>query len=158
MGRVAHMEAAQRFVRQPPDGDHASADGESTGKRQAGYDLGACGQTVPGRVPGMRRDDVPEQNVSLELERAENAVHDCRRHLRRPAAGQLPLGRERDPRDACAAIARCFPDENDRGGRPLGEVLAEAFAEQGRAGTFGVLVERRADPGRRELGDECARR
>ena len=86
VGRVAYVEAAERFVREPPRGDDTAADREATGKRKAGCDLGARGRAVPSYVSGMRRHDVPEQDVLLELELAENAVHDRRRRFRGPAS------------------------------------------------------------------------
>ena len=49
----------------------------------------------------MGGNDVPEQHLVGEAQLREHAVHDRRRRLRRPPAGQLPLGRERDaPRRA----------------------------------------------------------
>ena len=61
----------------------------------------------------MCRDDIPEQDVVLEPELAQNAVNDRRARLGRAATRELPLGRERDPADARAAVAGRFADEQD---------------------------------------------
>ena len=76
-------------------------------------DLGAGRLPVRLRRARMRRDEVPEQDVVLEPELRERPLHDRRGRLRRPAAGQLALGGERNPRDARAAVAGRLADEQD---------------------------------------------
>ena len=73
-------------------------------------------------------------------------MHDRCRRLRRPAARQLPLRRERDARDARAAVARRLADKQDRRAGALLEVAREAL----RQAVVAVLVERVADPRRGE--------
>lgn len=62
----------------------------------------------------MRGNDVPQQHRLLQPELGEHAVNDGRGGLRRAGAGQLPLGGERDARDAGTAVAGRLPDEKDR--------------------------------------------
>jgi hypothetical protein len=102
----------------------------------------------------MRRDEVPEQHAVLEPELGQRSLHDRRRRLRRPVTGELALGRERDPRDACAAVAGRLADEQDAGFTPFSEVPL-----QPRAPKLGVrvLVEGGADPRGCEPLDEARR-
>ena len=95
----------------------------------------------------MRRHDVPEQHVVGDSELAQDAVHDRRRRLGRPGAGQLPLGRERHTAHARPAVAGRFTDEHDRHARALGEVRVQPLAAQPGAS---VLVVRRSDACARE--------
>jgi acylphosphatase len=102
----------------------------------------------------MRRDDVPEQDVVLEAELAEDAVHDRRRRLGGTTAGELPLGRERDSRDPGSAIAGRLADEQDRRPCAVSEVRGQPVAEERRVRSGGVLVERRADARTRKRLDK----
>jgi len=90
---------------------------------------------------GMGRHDVPEQHAVLEIELREDAVHDRRGRLARACSCELAFGRERDPGDACPAVARRFTYEQDGRTRVFLEVVREAFGEQ----LVAVLVERVAD-------------
>lgn len=91
----------------------------------------------------MRRHGVPEQHVGLELELGERAVDDRRRRLGRAGAGELPLRREGQTADACAAVASRLADEEVAGIRTPVQIVDETLAPQF---GIGVLVERVADP------------
>jgi hypothetical protein len=103
----------------------------------------------------MRGNDVPEQHVLLELELGQDAMGDGGRRFRRPQAGELPLGRERDPGDACAPVPGRLADEEDRRGRLSLQVVGEPRAQEPRTWAFRVLVEGRSDVRGRDLLDEC---
>src|SRR5919197_171294 len=90
----------------------------------------------------MRGHDVPEENLFLDAELREHAVHDRGAGLGRPGAGELALRRERDAADARAAIARRLADEDRRRMLALAEIRPQAPAPQRGAR---VLVVRRAD-------------
>jgi len=90
----------------------------------------------------MRRDDVPEQDIVLDPELDEDAMHDRRGRLRGAGAGQLALRRKGHAADARAAIARRFADENDLRSRTLLEIRTKPVAAQLRTR---VLIVRRAD-------------
>src|SRR5262245_56531322 len=102
----------------------------------------------------MRRNDVPEEHVVGDAELGQDTMDDRRARLRRTRARQLPLGRERDAADACAAVAGSFADEDRRRVAAREEVLAEALAQRLRAR---VLVVRRADARTRKTFDEVGR-
>jgi len=90
----------------------------------------------------MGRHDVPQQHLVLDAELREHAVHDRRRRLCGTGAGELPLGRERDPTDARAAVTGSLADEDDlRAGASL-EIGTEPLTEVRRRR---VLVVRVAD-------------
>ncbi len=76
----------------------------------------------------MRRHDVPEQHLVLDAELGEHAVHDRRRRLGRAGTRELALGSERNPADACAAVAGGLADEHDPRARASLEIGAEAIA------------------------------
>ena len=131
------------ITRRPP--------GELGEERPRRGDLCARRRTIRGLRSRMGRDEVPEQDVVLGAELVEDAVDDRRGRLGRAAAGQLPLGRERDPGHPRAAIAGRLADEQNGRVPPRVEVRAEPLTPQRRVG---VLVVRRADPRPRELRDE----
>ncbi len=95
----------------------------------------------------MGRDDVPQQDVFLDAEIAEDAVHDRRRRFGRACAGELALGGERDPRDACTAVPGGLADKEERRVLPLAEVAQKPVATRGRALAVTIKVERCADRG-----------
>jgi hypothetical protein len=99
-------------------------------------------------------DDVPEEHCRLQTELLENAVDDRRRRLGRATAGELPLGREGDAREAGATVAGRLADEEQAGTFPRVEVRGEPLTQQPRTRPLCVLVERRANPCGRELVDE----
>jgi hypothetical protein len=100
----------------------------------------------------MRRDDVPEQHVLLDVELSEHAMNDRRRRLGGPGAGNLALRREGETADACTAIAGRLADEEIAGALSTIKVARQALSTQLR---FGVLVEGFADAERRQLVDEA---
>ena len=106
----------------------------------------------------MGRDDVPQENVVGEAELGERALDDRRGRLARPAARELALGRERDSRDARAAVARCLADEQDARVRRALKVGGQPPPQERCSLTLRVLVEGVADPGSSQLVDECRRR
>ena len=93
---VANIGAAERGVRNPADGQDAAARGELVGEEAPVGDLTPGRGAVRGLGAGMRRDDVPEENVLVDAEVGEYAMDDRRGRLGRSAAGEEPLGRERD--------------------------------------------------------------
>ena len=98
----------------PPDGHDAAALGQRTGKVNARGHLRGRRSTVRGLGAGMGRDDVPEQHPIHQAEFGQHAVDDRRRGLGRPAARELALRGEGDPRDPGAAVARGLADEQER--------------------------------------------
>ena len=81
-------------------------------------------------------------------------MDDCRGGLCRPAACELALGRERDARDARAAVTGRLTYEEKRCRRARLQVLEQASATETRAGALPVEVERRPDARRNEPRDE----
>ena len=102
----------------------------------------------------MRRHDVPEQDVLLDAQPVERAPDDRCSRFRGACARHLSLGREREARDACAAVPRRLADEEHGGVRVRLQIIDEPRTEQPRPRAARVLVERAADPGRREVLDE----
>lgn len=113
---MANVWGAEGFLRDAPDGDHPPAARKLADVRQPGFDLLSRGAAVRASRARMRRDDVPEQNIILELELSQDTVDDGRRRLGRACAGELALRGKRDARDARSAIAGCLADEQDRRG------------------------------------------
>src|SRR5205823_11852234 len=106
-------------------------------------DLAARRRAVRALVARVRRDDVPEENLVLEVELGEHAVDDRRRRLGRPRPRELPLRGERNPRDTRAAIAGRFADEQDSRACALVEIALEPSAQERRALAVAVEVVRR---------------
>ena len=119
----------------------------------------------------MGRHRVPEDHPPLGPELVQHPVHDRPRRLApapcgagRPVglapAGQIALGRERDPRPAHALVAGRLTERDDVGARPLGQVRAQVGEPQpGGAGDvvragLGILVERRPDADAGEVGEQ----
>jgi hypothetical protein len=143
-------------MRQASDGDRPTAGGELFEEAHRLSYFVPRGRAVRARVVwtvGVRRNDVPEQDVGLELELRERSVDDRRRRLGRAGAGELALRREWNPAETRTAVAGRFADEQVPSVRPARQVSAQPLAAELRVG---VLVERRADAGERELVDEPA--
>jgi hypothetical protein len=131
----------------PSDRDDPAAAGELVEKWTRGAHLSARGQAVRGRRPRMRRHDVPEQDVVLDPELAQDAVDDRRSRLGGPAAGQLAFRGERQAADTRAAVAGGLADEQELCVLALHEMLVKPPAAQLGAS---VLVVRRSDACARE--------
>jgi hypothetical protein len=141
---------------QASDGDRPAASGDVFQEAHRLSYFGLRGRPVRQRLApavGVRRHHVPEQDVGLELELREGTVDDRRRRLGRTDTGELPLGGERQSTDARAAVAGSLADEQVPGIRPSRQIVHQPLAAELRVG---VLVERRADAGPRELIDELA--
>src|SRR5581483_6734912 len=126
-------------------------------RRRRGRASAPRGTDAPRRSPvrrrrsGVRRHDVPEQDVVGDAELVEHPVDDRRGGLGGAGARQLPFRRERDAADARPSIPSRLADEHDRRIRPRAEIRRQPLATQlGR----GVLVVRRADPRACERVDE----
>jgi hypothetical protein len=141
---------------EPADRDDATFAAELLQERQRFADLGRRGAAVRGLGARMCGNDVPAERVELEL--LQRAPHDRRGRLRRASTGHEALGRERDPRDAGAAIARRLADEEQLRRRVLLEVRADAVPPELGAVPVPVEVERVPDPRGRKPGDEPLRR
>ena len=148
---MAHVLAAERGVRDTTDRDDAAPTRELGEERSACFHLRASGPAVVRLGSGMRRHDVPEEDVVLELQVGERLADDRGRRLRRPGAGELALGREGDPADARAAVAGRLADEDEGRVPPALEVVREAATPELGAG---VLVEGRADLRAGQAADE----
>src|SRR5919201_3746815 len=145
MGWMAEVRGAGNPLRKPSHGNQPPPAGQLVEERPRGEDLRPGGAAIRGRGAGMGRDDVPAERVELEL--GEDALDDRCRGLRGPAAGQLPLGRERQTRDTSAAVARRLADEKDPGAAPGAQVFGEPGATEIRVEPLPVEVERPPDPG-----------
>lgn len=130
MGRVSHVLAAQRFVGDPADGDDATFAGELGHEPRARFDLGTGRPAVARLGARMRRDDVPEEDVFLELELGEHTLDDRRRRLGGACAGQLALRGEGNARDARTPIARRLSDEEEGRAASLVQIPHEPFAKE----------------------------
>jgi hypothetical protein len=119
---MADVRAADNGVRDAADGDRPAPVRESAQKGQPGVDLGSRRATIRARRAGVRRDDVPEQDLLLEAELDEDAVDDGGCRFCRPVPRELPLGGERNAADAGPAIAGGLPDEEKRRGASRLEV------------------------------------
>jgi hypothetical protein len=153
---MPHIPAAEDRVSQASDGDRPAAGGDLHEEAHRLSYFVLRGRAVRARVAWkvrMRRHHVPEQDIGVELELRERSVDDRRRRLGRAGAGELALRGERDPADARAAVAGRFADEQVPRVRPPRQVVPQPLAAELRVG---VLVERRADAGARELVDESA--
>ena len=155
---VTQVWDAEDALGDAPDGQRASSFGELSRVDPTGGQLVDRGHPIRRPVPeamGMRRNDVPEKHALPEPELPQDALNDGRGRLRRAAAGELPLGRERDAGDPRAAIAGCLSDEEEVGIATRLEIPGEARAKERCPVSFGVLVEGRADPRGRQVLDEC---
>ncbi len=122
--RMPDVRSVERLRGEPPDGDDAAAARQLVEERPGGATSRRVGRRLDEARAGMRRHDVPEQDVVLDPELREHAVDDRRGRLGGAAPGQLPLGGERDAADAGAAVAGRLADEQDRRVRARREMLA----------------------------------
>ena len=122
MRGMAHVGAAKRLVGDPPDGDHAAAACELARERHPRCDLTARRTAIRALAAGMRRDDVPEQDLVRETELGESAVdHGCGR-FGRAMAGELALRRERNSGHARATVPGRFGNEEAAGAGPFVQI------------------------------------
>lgn len=142
---MADVRRAQDRLGEPSDGDRAASGDELLQERERRLDLRPARATVRRLGAGMRRHDVPEQDVLIQAELGEHAVHDRRGRLGRAAARELPLGREGQAADSSAPVTRGLSDQDDRRPRPGLEIGREPLSARP---TTAVLVVRIADPGR----------
>ncbi len=84
VGRVADVRPAEPALGEAADGDQAPAGRELGEKRRRVVDLSAGGRAVRALGPGMRGDEVPEEDVVGDAELVEDAVNDRRCRLGRP--------------------------------------------------------------------------
>src|SRR4051812_21273305 len=154
VARVADVLATESCLRDAPDGDHAAAGGEPLDVREPAVDLRPRRRPIGRCRARMRRHDVPEQHVLGKTEVGQHALHDRRRRLGRPCAGEQALGGERDPRETRAAVAGRLADEQHARLPPRLEVLRQPRAEETGSGSVSIEVERLADVGAGEVGDE----
>src|SRR5947209_922395 len=101
---MAHVWGRKRLGREPANRDDPAPRSELLEKRARGPYLRPARPAVRGGSPRMGRNDVPEQNLVEDAEFREDAVHDRRSGLGKPAACQLPLRSERDTADPRAAV------------------------------------------------------
>jgi hypothetical protein len=139
---MTHVRRTKNVGCEPPNRDNAASARELVEERTRGAHLSARGQPVRRRRPGMRRHDVPEQDVLLDPELAQDTVHDRRSCLGRSAAGELALRGERHAADPRAAVAGRLADEQQLYVLALREMLVKPLAAQ--LGAI-VLVVRRSD-------------
>jgi phosphatidylserine/phosphatidylglycerophosphate/cardiolipin synthase-like enzyme len=154
VGRVADVVAAEHLVGEASDGNDRATAHKRLEERQSGLDLRAQRAPVHALGPGMRGDDVPEEDAVGDPELREHALDDRRGRLAGPAAGQLPLRRERQTRDPRAAVAGSLADDEERSVAAGAQIGEQAPAEQRGTLAVTVEVERLADPGSSELADE----
>jgi BNR repeat protein len=100
----------------------------------------------------MSGDDVPAERVEPQLR--ERPLDNSGGGFSRPAAAELPFGREGDAGDAGTAVAGRLSDEQQARRPSRLEVRAEAPASELGAVAVPVEVERRADLGGSESADE----
>ena len=156
---VAHVRRRRARVRDAADRDDAPAARRARPRSRGPASISArVGVRFDVAVPGCVGTTFQSSTSLGEPELAEHAVDDRRRRLGRARAGQLPLGGERDPRDAGAAVAGRLADEQDRRVRALVEIRREAGAPQRSARADPVEVRGLPDPGGREPVDERAHR
>jgi hypothetical protein len=144
MGRVPEVRRPGHPLGEAPDGEDPAPAGHLFEERERALHLGRRGAPVRALGAGMRRHDVPAERLELEL--GQDGLDDRRRRLRRAAAGQLPLGPERDAGDSRTAEPGRFADEEDAVAAVLVQVARQALAAEGRTLALAVEVVRRADP------------
>ncbi len=152
MRRVADVPPTEDVVREAADGNRSPAAAEFLEKRHCLSYFGSSRPAVRRSGPGIRRHDVPEEDVVLDAELGDHTVDDRGRRFRRPLAGQLPLGREGQPADPSAAISGRLTHEKVSGVGPALEVGGKPFTAELRVR---VLVERLADARLGERVDEA---
>src|SRR5947209_8495476 len=143
MGRMADVGGLRDPCCEPPDRDQAPVLRQLLEERSRSGDLLSGRAAVRGVGTRMRGDDVPAEDVELELR--EDALDDRRRCLPRSAAGQLALGGERQAGDARAAVAGRFADEQEGGARSVFEIRTKPLPSEPCAGSLPIEVEGRTD-------------
>lgn len=118
-------------------------------------DLRARRHSVRGDRSRVRRDDVPQKHRVLEIELLQRSLDYRRRRLCGSHACELALGREGNSGDPRPSIPGGLADEQDGRRGPCLEIRPKPGTQQPGTPPFAVLVEGLADPGRRELLDEC---
>ena len=151
---MPEIRVAESGVGDTTDAENSPARCQLVGEPQPALDLGPGGAAVRVGRARMRRHDVPQEHLLLEVELLERAMDDRRRRLRGADAGELALGRERDPRDPRPAVPRSLADEKDGRFRARLEIRPKPGTEQPCSRPFAVLVEGLADPRPGELLDE----
>jgi Bacterial PH domain len=121
------------------------------GSRRGPVRIGAPSQV------GMGRDGVPEEHLVHGPELGENAVDDRRSRFGRACAGQLALGRERNPGNPGAAIPGRLADEQKWRTGSFVEVGAKPVPAHVGPLTGAVEVERSAEVRSGEARDEHIR-
>jgi len=127
VGGMADVRRPGDPLGQPSDGKNPAPAGELLEEPEGRADLGRRRPSVGRRRSGMRRDDVPAEDVEVEL--GKRPPNDRRRRLGGACAGELALGRERDPADPRAPIARRLADEDDLCVAPRSHVRTGPLAE-----------------------------
>jgi hypothetical protein len=145
MARMTDVGRAENGLGKPSYRKDAPPAGELEREGEPGCHFAAPRESIRSLGAGMRRDDIPEQDVLLEPKLRENAVDDRRAGLGRPAAGELPLRRERDSRDARAPVTGGFANEQQRSVFARAEVRGEALATGLRPVAVAIEVECLAD-------------
>jgi hypothetical protein len=138
---MPHVWRGESGLCNPADREDPTPARELAGERDSRFDLGSCRRAVRARGARVRRHDVPEEDIALDVQLLEHAVHDRRRRLGRPGARQQSLRCKRDPGNARAPVAGSLTDEQDRRVGALLEVARKALREM----VVTVLVERVAD-------------
>src|SRR5689334_18462912 len=108
---MPYIRSTRDRLSKPPDGQNAPPRGHLPEKRRPRQDFLVARAAVRSLRPRMGRDDVPAEGLDPQL--GEDAPDDRRRRLGRAAAGELPLGGERDPRDARSPVPGGFSDEQE---------------------------------------------
>jgi hypothetical protein len=124
MARVTYVLGVHRRGSDPSDSDNRAPAREAPCEADAVLDLGLRREAIRRLAAGVRRDDVPAEDVGFEAEVAERGADDSRGRLRRARACQLALRRERDATHARTAVARRLPHEQQPCFRAGGEVGA----------------------------------
>ena len=122
MGRMADVRGARDPLGKPADSDEAAAFGEFLEKRPRGLHLVVGRLSVRRLRAWVGRHDVPAQGVELEL--PQNSLNDGGRPLGWTSPGELALGGERNPGDACSSVPGRLADEEHRGAGSLLEIFA----------------------------------
>src|SRR5919197_3612305 len=111
---MANVGASENRLRKAAYGDRGASTLELVEERERGLHLGSRRAAVGAVGPGVRRDDIPEQDVLFEPELRKHAMDDGRGCLGRALAGELVLRGEGQPADARSAVAGRLADEEQR--------------------------------------------
>lgn len=153
MGWVADVRGSGDPSREAADRDHAAVAGQLVEERLSRLHLAGCRAPVGRRRPRVRGDDVPAEGVELEL--AEDTLHDRGSRFGGSLSRELPFGGKRDPGDPRPAVAGGLADEQQRRTASVFEVLGQSSATQRRSRAFAVEVEGLPDTRRCKAGYEA---